>query len=132
VNYTRIDYHKKYYCVVVKNKDRHVKGKGTVNNTREEVQRFLELYCPEITVVEATRNWGLIYDWLDEVFDDVALAHPLKVKAIAEASIRTDKISADVLADLLRTDLLPIAYAPSKTTTEHPRDRSLLIRAHSI
>ena len=38
-----------------------------------------------MAVVEATRNWGLIYDWLEEVLDDVALAHPLKAKATAEA-----------------------------------------------
>ena len=48
--------------------------------------------------------------------DDVALAHPLKVKAIADAKIKTDKISADILADLLRADLLPRAYAPNRQT----------------
>jgi hypothetical protein len=55
---------------------------------------------------------------LDEVLDDVTLAHPLKVKAIAEARIKTDKISADILADRLRADLLPKAYAPSKQTRD--------------
>ena len=71
-----------------------------------------------MAVIEATRNWGLVYDWLEEVLDDVALAHPLKVKAIAEARIKTDKISADILADLLRADLLSRAYAPSKQTRD--------------
>jgi hypothetical protein len=31
----------------------------------------------------------VMYDWLDEICDDVVLAHPLKVKAIAEAKIKT-------------------------------------------
>jgi transposase len=135
VNYIGIDYHKKYSYVVVKNKDGQVQGKGTVNNTREEVQQFLEPYCPGMAVVEATRNWGLIYDWLDEVLDDVALAHPLKVKAIAEARIKTDKISADVLADLLRTDLLPRAYAPNKQTREFKsilRQRMFFVRIQTM
>jgi preprotein translocase subunit SecA len=35
----------------------------------------------------------------------------LKVRAIAEARIKTDKISADILCDLLRSNLLPEAYA---------------------
>jgi len=70
---------------VVKNEDGYIEGRGMVNNTREEVQRFLEPYRPGMAVVEATRNWGLIYDWLEEVLDDVALAHPLKAKATAEA-----------------------------------------------
>lgn len=43
------------------------------------------------------------------MLEDVALAHPLKVRAIAEARIKTDKISAD---------LLPRAYAPSKETRD--------------
>ena len=99
MNYIGVDYHKKYSYMVVKNEDGRVEGRGTVNNTKEEVQHFLEPYHPGMAVVEATRNWGLIYDWLDEVLDDVALAHPLKVKAIAEARIKTDKISADILAE---------------------------------
>ena len=86
-------------------------------------------------VVEATRNWGLIYDWLDEVLDDVTLAHPLKVKAIAEARIKTDKISADILADLLRAGLLPRAYAPSKQTRDFKnilRQRMFFVRVQTM
>ena len=48
--------------------------------------------------------------------DEVHLAHPLKVKAIAEAKIKTDKIDAKILARLLRCDLLPEAYVPGKAT----------------
>ena len=54
-----------------------------------------------------------MYDWLDDICDDVVLAHPLKVKAIADAKIKTDKIDATVLAHLLRADLVPEAWAPS-------------------
>ena len=46
-------------------------------------------------VVEATRNWMVIYDWLDDICDDVVLAHPLKVKAIADAKIKTDNDRRD-------------------------------------
>jgi transposase len=55
-----------------------------------------------------------MYDWLEEVCDEVKLANPLKVKAIAEAKIKTDKIDATVLSHLLRVDLLPVAHVPSK------------------
>ena len=135
MNYVGVDYHKKYSYMVVKNEDGRVEGRGTVNNTKEEVQHFLEPYRPGMAVVEATRNWGLIYDWLDEVLDDVALAHPLKVKAIAEARIKTDKISADILADLLRANLLPRAYAPSKQTREIKnvlRQRMFFVRIQTM
>ncbi len=55
-----------------------------------------------------------MYDWLEEEVGVVKLAHPLKVKAIAEARIKTDKIDAKVLAHLLRCDLVPEAHVPGK------------------
>lgn len=135
MNYVGVDYHKKYSYMVVKDENGNVAGRGTVNNTREEIQQFLEPYRPGMAVVEATRNWGLIYDWLDEVLDDVALAHPLKVKAIAEARIKTDKISADILADLLRANLIPKAYAPAREIRELKsilRQRMFLVRIQGM
>lgn len=69
---------------------------------------------PMKAVLEASYSWGPIYDWLDELVDDVVLAHPQKVRAIAEARIKTDAIDSATLAHLLRADLIPEAYAPSK------------------
>jgi transposase len=57
-----------------------------------------------------------VYDWLDEIVDDVVLAHPAKVRAIADARIKTDTIDSQTLAHLLRADLIPVAHAPSKKT----------------
>jgi len=37
---------------------------------------------------------------------EVKAAHPLKVKAVAEAKIKTDKISADILTHLLRANFV--------------------------
>ena len=36
-------------------------------------------------VLEASYSWGPMYDWLDELSEEVVLAHPLKVRAIASA-----------------------------------------------
>jgi len=135
VHYIGVDYHKQYSYVVVKDAGGRVERKGTVPNSREELQNFLGPYRPGTAVLEATRNWGLMYDWLEEILDDVALAHPLKVKAIAEARIKTDKISADILADLLRTNLLPRAYAPSKQTRDFKnllRQRMFFVRVQTM
>jgi hypothetical protein len=118
MHYIGVDYHKRYSYIVVKNENGEVEGRGSLSNTKEKIRQFLQPYGSGTAVIEATRNWRLIYDWLEEILDDVALAHPLKVKAIAEVRIKTDKISADILADLLRTGLLSRAYAPSKQTRE--------------
>ena len=133
--YIGVDYHKWYSYLVVKDEQGKVERKGTILNRREEFQQFLEPYYPGKAVLEATRNWGLIYDWLEEILDDVALAHPLKARAIAEARIKTDKISADILCDLLRANLLPKAYVPNKETREAKnilRQRMFFVRLQTM
>src|ERR1700737_345653 len=69
---------------------------------------------PVKAVLEASYTWGPMYDWLAELADEVVLAHPARVRAIAAARIKTDKIDSQTLAHLLRADLIPAAYAPSK------------------
>lgn len=60
--------------------------------------------------VEPVSQWYYYADLLENLGVDVHLAHPMNVKAIASARIKTDKIDAGVLADLLRANLLPEAY----------------------
>ena len=69
-------------------------------------------------VLEATGSWHFAYDALVATGALVKLAHPARVKAIASARIKTDKIDARILAHLLRTDLIPEAWAPPQTTRE--------------
>ena len=67
-----------------------------------------------VATLEATRNWYWMYELLEECGLEVKLAHPLKVKLIAESRIKTDKIDAHVLAQLERTGFLPESYIPSR------------------
>ena len=75
-----------------------------------------DLQEPMKAVLEASYCWGPMYDWLAEFAEDVVLAHPAKVRAIADARIKTDTIDSRMLAHLLRADLIPEAYAPTKET----------------
>jgi len=135
MHYVGVDYHKRYSYLVVKDGEGRVERRGSVSNERDELQRFVEPYRPGRAVMEATRNWGVMYDWLEEALEDVVLAHPLKVRAIAEARIKTDKISADILCDLLRTNLLPEAYVPCRETREAKnvlRQRMFFVRMQTM
>jgi transposase len=116
--YVGVDHHKRFSYMSVMNKDGIVVKEGRVVNTKESVSRFLgkEYSKDTSAVLEAGRNWTVMYDWLEEELDEVKLAHPMKVKAIAEAKIKTDKIDAKTLAHLLRCDLVPEAYVPDKDT----------------
>ena len=108
MHYIGIDYHKRYSYIVIKDEKGEAEYRGAIANTREAFEDLLKSYCPGKAVLEATRNWGLIYDWLEEVLEDVALAHPLKVRAIAEARIKTDKTAQ---ARLSRFCLVLSSYA---------------------
>ncbi len=74
---------------------------------------------PEMAVVmESTGHWYGPYDALVAQGATVKLAHPTRVKAIAAARVKTDKIDARILAHLLRTDLIPEAWAPPPAIRE--------------
>jgi transposase len=103
-----VDYHKMYSHLTVLDAAGQVVRAGKIANTAEAVREFVGPYGRESeAAVEATRNWTVMYDLLEEVVAKVHLVHPLKVRAIAEARIKTDRIDSRILAHLLRCDLLP-------------------------
>ena len=113
--YVGVDAHSQNSWITVMNEKGKVLKRKEIASCRQDVQTSLGRYRqPMKAVVEASYSWAPMYDWLDEVADDVVLAHPGKVRAIAEARIKTDKIDSETLAHLLRADLIPQAYAPSK------------------
>ena len=113
--YFGVDYHKKYSHGTIMDEKGKILKEGRFSNHQESVEHFLDAYggADCLSVLEATRNWTVMHDILEELTSDVTLAHPLKVKAIAEAKIKTDKIDSKTLAHLLRCDLVPAAYVCS-------------------
>jgi transposase len=87
-------------------------------------------------VVESTGNiWIRIHDTLEENGIDTILANPYKTKIIAEAKMKSDKLDAKILADLLRADLVYESYVPTKEFREKRsliRHRISLIRNRTI
>lgn len=76
-------------------------------------------------VIEATGNhWIRFYDTLIEHGIETLLANPVKTRMIAEARIKTDRLDARVLADLLRGNLVAESYVP----TRKERDWRALVR----
>jgi transposase len=62
--------------------------------------------------------WLNLYNHLEDAHVQVVLANPLKTKAIASARIKSDKVDAKILAHLLRADLIPESYVPSREMRE--------------
>ncbi len=115
--YAGIDHHKRYcQLAVVDEGGTVVKEERLPTECEALVRFFAELEEPCAATLEAGRNWGLIYDWLEEsgVVEELKLAHPFRVRAIAAARVKTDRIDARILAQLLRVNLLPTAHIPSR------------------
>lgn len=112
--YIGMDLHKKTSTFVVKEKFGRVIQKKKLNTDREEVTNFLSSYRGAELVVEPVSQWYVYADLIQKLDINVHLAHPMKVKAIAFAKVKTDSIDAGVLCDLLRSDLLPEAYFSPK------------------
>jgi transposase len=110
-----VDAHKSTSQITVMNEAGVILSRKRVNSTREGFQKALTGYNEPIkSVLEASYSWGPMYDWLDDVSEEVLLAHPLKVRAIASARIKNDRIDSEILAHLLRANLIPAAHAPSR------------------
>jgi transposase len=117
VLYAGVDAHRSSAHVTVMDETGKILRRTQVSSSPKGLHEALGGYDEPIkAVIEATYNWGPVYDWLTELVDEVILAHPTKVRAIADARIKTDTIDSRTLAHLLRADLIPAAYAPSKET----------------
>ena len=134
--YAGLDVHKRTTYVTVVDESGEVIKREQVKSTAAGMKKALGRYRrPVKAVLEASYNWGPVHDWLEDVADEVVLAHPAKVRAIAEARIKTDKIDSGILAHLLRADLIPEAYAPKKevrSTKRVLRQRMFLVRLRTM
>ncbi|MGC9371661.1 MAG: IS110 family transposase, partial [Paracoccaceae bacterium] len=65
---------------------------------------------------EATTNCWAVADALRPHVARVVVSNPMATKAIAQAKVKTDKVDAYVLAQLLRCDFLPEVWQPDEAT----------------
>lgn len=89
------------------------------HNTPEAWQRFAASLDRNAAVcLEATGNAFWIDDLLAGRAREVVVAHPLKTRTIAEARIKTDKVDAEILAQLLKADSVARVWVPPKPARE--------------
>src|SRR4030065_2853266 len=129
MKYIGIDYHMQYFVATAMDERGKVISKDKVSTDRDSIRHYFKKVGTGETkaVMEACYGWEYFYDEVDELLEDLVMAHPLKTRLIAEARIKTDSIDSETLAHLLRTALIPKAYAPSAET----RDQKNLLRYRS-
>jgi len=134
MNYAGWDLHQQFSQVVVGTKDGKKRKSTKIYHSpgmfeHPKVKEFLK--PPVEVAVEACNGWYWVVDQLEKMGAKVHLAHPLKTKLIAEAKVKTDKIDANALYDLLRTDFLPESYIASskeRELREIHRHRAALVK----
>jgi len=131
--YIGMDLHKKTTSFCAMTKEGEILRECKVPTVSEEVEKFIKSFGKKENlkiVLEPVSQSGYYADFLESLDVEVHLAHPKRVKAIAFAKVKTDKIDAKVLADLLRSNLLPESYhAPReiRLLKEKSRSRSSLV-----
>jgi len=122
MNYIGIDHHKQYSHMTVMDEEGSIVKAGRVLNLRAEVEDFLgAVKQGSGAVIEAGRSSYTMADLLGEMGVEVTIAHPQEVKSIAHAWIKTDKRASEILAHLLRTDMVPGVYRRGKENREAQR-----------
>lgn len=122
-----IDHHKRYSHVVAMDDLGTICWDGRLTSDKEAFQSLKEsLPSGESvqSVLEAGRNWGILFDALEELEMNPKLANPLKMRLIAETFTKTDKIDATTHAIILKAGLTPLVHVPSKEV----RDQKNLLR----
>ena len=74
------------------------------------------LTADDQVALEATGNSDAIATLLIPLVGRVVVSNPSKTRVIAEAKVKTDKVDARILAQLLAADFLPSVWLPDERT----------------
>lgn len=125
-----VDFHKRTSVYHILNEQGQKIKRCKLENNAENIQNFIQsIQGPKQLAMEATMNWGLFYDTVQDLVDEFHLGHPKKMKAIAEADIKNDRKDAETIARMLRSDFFPEAHVSSVDTRQL---RSLLRFRHFL
>ena len=117
--YIGLDIHKKVIAYCIKESDGCVVEQGKISTDRVTVSEWVNgLPGPWIGAMEATIFTGWIYDFLTPFAVDLKVAHPQMLKAITAAKKKNDRADAEMIADLLRVNLLPQCHMLSAEIRE--------------
>jgi transposase len=139
MNSVGIDIHKTRCVACIKTLEGRILEEFTFQNTSQGLEELVTHLKPhqEVQVaIESTGNlWTRIYDRLEQEQIRVVLTNPKKTKALTENKIKTDRIDARLLADLLRGNLLKASYVPPREIRIQRsiiRERARLVETRTI
>src|SRR5262249_48238196 len=118
--YVGIDLHKKTIVLCVVDQLRKVLARKTLSCAApREIVRFFRGLGDFEAVVEGTASYEWLWLLLEPLARRLVLAHPKKLRVIAESRRKSDHIDAQVLAEFLARDEIPEAYRPTPRQRQH-------------
>jgi transposase len=106
---------------------------GTVTNEKLALRRYFRQFRgKEVQVaVEACGFWPAFREVVEPEVKRLVLVHPQRVKAIASAKLKNDRVDSATLAHLLRCNMLPESWKADRGTQarrQQVRLRATLVR----
>jgi transposase len=117
-----VDLHKKSITVCVMNEKQSVLERKTLLCVQpDQIVEFFRQFRPFQVVVEATASYLWFVELVEPLAEKIVLAHPKKLRVIAESTQKTDRLDAFVLAKFLALGIIPQAYMPTPRQRQHRR-----------
>lgn len=117
IRFVGMDLHKRLLVACILDEQGQVVKRCKIDEvSHASLTRFCaeHLQAEDKVVLEVTTNTWPVERILRPFVKEVVVSNPLITKAIAQAKVKTDKVDAFVLAQLLRLDYLPTVWVPDE------------------
>lgn len=129
MEYAGLDVSKKSVVAVWKDCNGNTVREGEFPNSPEGLEALAALLDGCKATVESSTTGQCVYERLTKHNLDVVMANTTKIRMIPESDKKTDRNDAEILANLLRANLLPTCYVPDEKVR---RQRDLVRERRSL
>src|SRR5450432_3874566 len=115
-----VDLHQRFCYMTAMEARGKIVGAGPVSNERLALRKYFRQFRgKEVQVtVEACGLWSAFREVVEPEVKWLVVVHPQRVKAIASAKLKNDRVDSETLAHLSRCDLLPEAWMADEATQQ--------------
>jgi len=128
-----VDLHQRFcYMTALEARGKIVQS-GPVRNEKAVLRKYFRQFHGQAVqvAVEACGFWPAFREVVEPEVQRLVLVHPQRVKAIASAKLKNDRVDSETLAHRLRCDLLPESWKADRETQarrQQVRLRTTLVR----
>src|ERR1700675_985578 len=127
-----VDLHQRFcYMTALEARGKMIQA-GPVTNEKLALRRYFRQFRGKAVqvAVEACGFWPAFREVVEPEVKRLVLVHPQRVKAIASAKLKNDRVDSATLAHLLRCDLLPESWKADRET--QARRQQVRLRATRV